>query len=234
MSNEVYSEEFFSKRKEGLFDAVAIVAGVILEKYKPGSVLDVGCGTGAWLAHFQREGCRIQGIDGEWVPDDQLDVDAGSILRTDLTRLEPAAVAGQFDVAICLEVVEHLPREAAEAVIRFLTAKAPVVVFSGAIPGQGGTGHITECWQSSWAAVFRDCGFRANDCIRPEIWDEAAVPFWYRQNIVVYEKADVKESAPAADFRMLDLVHPELYLRKKRKAERERGLKRLAKKLGLR
>jgi hypothetical protein len=50
----------------------------------------------------------------------------------------------RFDLAISLEVAEHLPEGSAGALVSTLIEAAPVVVFSAAIKGQSGTNHINE------------------------------------------------------------------------------------------
>jgi hypothetical protein len=62
-------------------------------------------------------------------------------LPHDIATPLPEHLVGRFDLAVCLEVAEHLPPERAESFIRELCDLAPVVLFSAAIPGQGGTGH---------------------------------------------------------------------------------------------
>jgi hypothetical protein len=75
-------------------------------------------------------------------------------IPADLRNLPPAAEFGQFDLAICLEIAEHLPESCADALIKFLSELAPAVLFGAAIPGQGGVNHINEQWQSYWVAKF--------------------------------------------------------------------------------
>ena len=83
-----------------------------------------------------------------------------------------------------------------------LCALAPTVVFSAAIPGQGGTQHVNEQWQSYWVELFEQQGFGVHDPLRPAIWDDESVDVWYRQNLLVFGRGRV------SDLVVADLVHP--------------------------
>lgn len=158
---------------------------MICDLVRPASVLDVGCGQGIWLREFKRNGVtRALGMDGDYVDRNRLAIEVDEFLAVDLER--PLPVAEPFDLAVCLEVAEHLSENAAGALVASLTSAAPVIVFSAAIPGQRGTNHINLQWPEYWAARFRDAGFLAFDPIRPRVRSNAAVELWYRQNLVIY------------------------------------------------
>ena len=96
------------------------------------------------------------------------------------------AVTRRYDLAISIEVAEHIEPGNAEEFVRLLTGLSDTVLFSAAIPGQGGTGHVNEQWPEYWAALFRASGYGAMDCLRTKIWDDAQIPFWYRQNCLIF------------------------------------------------
>ena len=120
------------------------------------------------------------------------------VTRKDCRR--PASIEkadGRYDLAVCLEVAEHLPESSASDLVRTLTTLAPIVLFSAAIPGQGGVGHINERWPSYWKSRFEEHGFQRLDPIRPHIWKNRRVHWWYRQNIFLFaarEQIDHSES----------------------------------------
>ncbi len=211
-----YSREFFAGQREGSDRSAQRVVGLVMDLVRPHSVVDVGCGVGAWLAAFAHAGVeRVLGLDGDYVPRDMLKVPSECFVAANLR--EPLPIQERFDLAISLEVAEHLPTEVADRFVDTLCGLAPVVLFSAAIPLQGGTGHINERAQSWWAAKFRSRGFRAIDAIRPEIWDDESVRFWYRQNMLVYASDEalgansrLRALADRTDPRMLDVVHPHL------------------------
>lgn len=151
----------------------------------PQSVVDVGCGTGAWLRVFRENNvARVSGIDGDYVDSSTLLIDPADFIAADLSR--PFEIKGHYDLAVCLEVGEHLPGSNAPCLVEALTAAAPVVLFSTAPPGQGGEGHINEQWPSYWRGFFDQHGYSMLDPIRPRIREDDTIVFWYRQNIVMF------------------------------------------------
>lgn len=178
------------------------------------SVLDVGCGTGQWLAAFRSCGVEdLVGIDGPWVPRQLLAVPEAHVLVQDLTRPEPPG--RRFDLAVCLEVAEHLSAGSAAGLVDLLVEAAPLVLFSAAVPGQGGSGHVNEQWPPYWASRFAERGYVVVDALRPVLWDDERVPPYMRQNLLVYARPEVIEAHPglaearrATDPRRLAVVHP--------------------------
>jgi hypothetical protein len=149
------------------------------------SVLDVGCGRGAWLAVCRDQGAkRIVGYDGDYVNRSSLLIPESCFRPTDLSK--PFTIDDRFDLAICVEVAEHLPARMARLLVKALTGAAPAVLFSAAIPGQGGTKHINEQWPAYWQRLFAGQGFRRLDWIRPRIWHDHRVEGWYRQNCYLF------------------------------------------------
>ena len=100
----------------------------------------------------------------------------------------------RFDLAICLEVAEHLPRQSAELLVTSLCAFSDAVLFSAASPGQGGTHHINEQWPNYWAELFSRRNFGGVDCLRPLLWENEAVAPYYRQNIILYRAGVPRKS----------------------------------------
>ena len=132
----LYNSEFFDRHRDGSRRSAVIAVPLLIDLFEPRSVLDVGCATGVWLSVFQEHGVEdILGIDGPWIEQRQREIPDVFFREYDLTK--PVALERTFDLALCLEVAEHLPAEAGPGLVQSLTALAPVVVFSAAIPGQG-------------------------------------------------------------------------------------------------
>ena len=174
------------------------------------SVLDIGCGVGAWLAVCAEQGITdYLGIDGG-PAGEVLQIPRQHFRAADLR--EPLQLDRRYDVAISLETAEHLPAEVGPTLIAELTAAAPYVLFSAAIPGQRGNGHINERWPSYWAGLFAAHGYSPLDMIRPALWGREGIPYWYQQNILLYAHHDrVPENSRAPT--MVDVVHPALLTR---------------------
>ncbi|MFN7020438.1 MAG: methyltransferase domain-containing protein [Phycisphaerales bacterium] len=227
-----YDAAFFAGQQAGSEVSAHAVIPLIRELVRFSSVADVGCGTGAWLKAFAQSGTSdYHGFDGRWALDAGLLIPADRFTPADLAH--PPSPPRRFDLALSLEVAEHLPEASADAFIDFLTRLAPVVVFSAAIPGQGGTDHLNEQWPDYWATRFTARGFVCVDALRPRLWDDQRVRWWYAQNTLVYVARDhlVEQPAltsllkehPALPSIPLSLVHPECY-RRARKPLSVRGL----------
>ncbi|MBC9882145.1 class I SAM-dependent methyltransferase [Bradyrhizobium sp. INPA01-394B] len=207
----IYNSAFYDGQSAGSNRSARNIVPHVLKVFSPKSVLDVGCGLGTWLSEFAKLGVNdFLGIDGDYVERDKLFIPREKFKAVDLSkRFE----VGEFDVVCCLEVAEHLPFECADILVASLIKSAPVVLFSAAIPDQGGTDHINEQWQSYWAKKFLSYDYKAFDFIRPIVRHNKDVEAWYRQNIVVYCRADRCPSgiAPVDNPADLDFVLPELY-----------------------
>jgi SAM-dependent methyltransferase len=188
-----------------------VVIPLINKLVQPNSVLDVGCGVGTWLAEWERQGVTdIVGLDGDYVDRTALQIDPGKFTPTDLAK--NFSLRRTFDLVECLEVAEHLHESCADKFIECLTTHGDIVLFSAAIPGQGGTHHVNEQWPSYWAERFFRAGFRLYDVIRPLIWTDSSVEWWYRQNVLIFSKSRAFGTTDTP----LDLVHPEVWLERTR------------------
>jgi hypothetical protein len=177
------------------------------------SVVDVGGGAGAWLREFLQQGvARGLLIDSPAVRPLLL-IDPALFQPCDLNQEMPSLP--QFDLALCLECAEHLPASRAELLVAALTEAADRVVFSAAVPRQGGKGHVNEQPASYWRELFARRGFVCHDVLRPRFLHAAEVPYWYRQNLFLYTRAGTGLSVPAEDFLPEEffLVHREVLQR---------------------
>ena len=179
-----YGAAFFDKQAQASHRSAGVIVPAVLRLIDCASVVDVGCGVGPWLRAVSDCGINdYLGINGDWVPTDRLGISAHRF-RAHLRR--PLDLGRRFDLAICVEVAEHLPADAAATLVDTLTSLAPVVLFSAAVPDQGGDGHINEQWPGYWAALFRERGFAARyDCIRLPLWNDSGADWWYRQNVLL-------------------------------------------------
>jgi hypothetical protein len=188
---------------------VPLVHGLV----HPTSVVDFGCKHGEWLSGFRRAGVvRVVGYDQQTRADRGLLISPAEFRVADLNNA--LVVSEKFDLAVCIEVAEHLRKSAAEPLVATLTSVAPVVLFSAALPGQGGHGHLNEQLREYWHELFEKHGCKPIDCLRPRIWQDSRVAYWYRQNMFLYVSAAAVtrypglnaqlEHPPASD---LELIH---------------------------
>ncbi|MCX7148617.1 MAG: class I SAM-dependent methyltransferase [Rhodocyclales bacterium] len=225
MNDPIYKPRFYGGHAAGSSQSARLVLPEVFDIVGlPSSILDVGCGIATWGGAARELGVGdYLGIDGDWVPKNQLRVPAEQFLPADLSQLDRLQVDRHFDLAICIEVAEHLPEAMAAKLVNFLTTHADRVVFGAAVPGQGGTNHVNEQWQFYWAEIFAACGFDAFDIIRPRIAGNREIEYWYRQNTILYAKCDsgfATAMTRAAIPQALDYILPELYEDKLKQIEK--------------
>jgi SAM-dependent methyltransferase len=216
--SEHYTKNFYEEIRNGSRRSAEVIVPLVLELLPVRSVLDVGCGDGSWLSVFRKLGVDdILGIDGDYVTGDVLQIPPDRFRAVDLTK--PFSLGRGFDLATSLEVAEHLPADCASVFVESLTRSAPLVLFSAAIPKQGGNHHINGQWPDKWAGLFRGHGYLPVDFIRKRVWQNDAVEWWYAQNTLLFAQANVLESKTAlkteferTDQNQLSLVHPKQYL----------------------
>ncbi len=173
-----YSPGYYKKINEGSErSAKAVFAALADIGIKPKTVADIGCGSGAWI----QPGIEWTGVDhnASYLYENVKYIDCN--LEQDFPEI------GRHDMAICLEVAEHISERRAADLVKYLCSISDYVLFSAAIPKQGGTGHVNEQWQSWWGKIFWDCGFGAS-MKQPGIKRNDEIELWYQQNIVLYQK----------------------------------------------
>jgi SAM-dependent methyltransferase len=191
----VYTNEFFDYIEKGSRASARALIGLTQPWLNTGSVLDLGCGRGAWISEWQKSGVAdVLGVDGDYVDRDNLAVPQENFHAADLTR--PVELGRRFDLAQSLEVGEHLPEAASRMLVESLVRHSDRVLFSAAVVGQGGEFHINEKPLSYWQALFAEHGYQAYDCIRPHVREDASVEPWYRYNTVLYVNAAGREGLP--------------------------------------
>jgi SAM-dependent methyltransferase len=214
-----YTPEYYARLSEGSRTSAAAIVPLVTELVQPTSVIDVGCGTGAWLAVFKRHGVAERyGVDGAYIDPAQLEIEPSEFLAADLTQ--PLCIGRQYDLAVSLEVAEHLPESLANQFVQALTRLAPVVMFSAAVPDQGGEDHINEQWPAYWVERFEANGFAALDPFRRLLWQRSDVEWWYAQNLLLFVRQDqlpkylqsLSKLVKSKDaHEVLPLVHPRNY-----------------------
>lgn len=190
-------------------NAAEVVVPIILEQFTVKSVLDVGCGLGTWLKVFQ-DAFNINdilGLDGAYLDKSKLAIESAFFKEIDLKK--PFDLKREYDLVISLEVAEHLPEHAAVGFVESLCKHGDTIIFSAAIPAQGGQNHINEQWPDYWESLFLSNGFVQSDVLRPLIWNNSAIEVWYRQNIFVYKKSRGKNLNPNALHQAW--IHPEMW-----------------------
>ena len=219
-----YDGHFFENLQKSQVPSAAAIAPFLFEVLQPRSAIDIGCGRGFWLLELSRLGVeRIYGMDGPWAPVDKLAFPSEKFQSCDLNS--SIRLNESFDLALSLEVAEHLAPERASSFVNDLCALAPAVFFSAAVPGQGGTHHYNEQWPSYWAKLFEKNDFIAYDIVRPRFWNDENITWWYKQNTTLYVHKDktpelegLKPYRHCTPDELQSLIHPTLYNQKIRAA----------------
>lgn len=172
----IYDTEFFaSGRSETVTRSASVMVPILQELLSPQSVLDIGCGQGEWLEAFGLDdmvGVDIAAPEGE------------QFIRHNLNW--PLTLDRTFDLVLSLETGEHLPQAAAETYVNSIVRHGRTVVFSAAVPGQEGKGHINCQPHEYWHQKFNVRGYAMLDAIRPKLANRHEVSPWYQENTFLY------------------------------------------------
>ncbi len=185
MGEHHYNADFYTYIDAGSRRSARAVAALLMPEMRIGSLLDVGAGHGAWAAEWLATGVKdVVAVDGDYVRPDQLAIPAANFRAHDLAT--PLDLGRTFDLVQTLEVAEHLPAAKAELFVDNLVAHGDVILFSAAVPHQGGEHHVNEQPPEYWRAKLKARGYEAFDFIRPALAARGDVMPWYRFNTFLY------------------------------------------------
>jgi hypothetical protein len=210
LKSKHYTTEYFEEISKNSLRSAKEIVPLIFNYFTPKSVIDIGCGIGAWLSVWQQHGVNdILGIDGNYIDREQLLINADNFLAVELET--DIKINRRFDLVMSLEVAEHIKPEFASNFVRTLCSSGDIVLFSAAIPNQGGVLHYNEQYPQYWIEKFKEFGFLPYDCIRNKIWENSRIDVNYRQNILFFIKEEKKGLYPLItndNTIVLPLVHP--------------------------
>lgn len=195
--------------------AAEVLVPMLIDRIGPASVVDIGCGVGSFVRAFRRAGLNdVVGVDAAEFDRDLLVMEPDRLLVADLSLA--LDLGRRFDLALCLEVGGYLADH--DLLVASLIRHAPVVAFSSAVPGQDLRHQPYGAYLSVWAERFAADGYDLFDPFRAELWHDSRLPFWFRQNLVVFVQRDhlsanphLTETLGASTAKLLDAIHPELY-----------------------
>ena len=185
MIEHQYNHDFYDYIDAGSRRSARAVSGLLLPQMKITSLLDIGAGHGAWAAEWLTAGVKdVVAVDGDYVSLQQLAIPADNFVAHDLAT--PLDLKRKFSLVQTLEVAEHLPEAKADLFVDNLIAHGDVILFSAAVPHQGGEHHVNEQPPEYWRSKFAARGYAAFDFIRPGLADKPGVMAWYRFNSYIY------------------------------------------------
>lgn len=193
-----YSSEYF---EDGIFNTdYQTLASVIVELYHPKKLVEFGCGPGHLSRELAKLGVEVTAVDGYSQPNfDGLAVEFYTLDLNNAAAISNYFVGKQFDLAISLEVAEHLQPESSSNLVEWLTKVAPIVIFSAAVLGQGGHGHINLQSREYWHSKFTQCDFVIADRVREKLRLFTSVAPWYRHNVIDYVYAQHTQAPALGD-----------------------------------
>jgi SAM-dependent methyltransferase len=216
--NHFYDKNFYFKNNYPFsYKSAKEVVPIILKHLSPKSVIDIGCGIGTWLKAFKEAGVEdIKGVDFHGV---NTLLSESEFIRHDLRKR--LSLKRKFDLAISLEVAEHIETKYSDVFIENLTNLSDRIVFSAAIPRQEGENHINEQWNIFWVKKFEERGYVAIDLIRPEILLNPRIGYDYRQNILFFiSKKRLKNEA----LSLINFFNPSRQLMQRKSYVKQLGI----------
>jgi hypothetical protein len=184
-SKYAYDETFYRYIQGGAIRSAQVVVPFVVDRLKINNILDVGCGAGAWLVEYYKQGILVcMGVDGDYVKSSSLLIPSTNFVARDISQ--PFDLGRRFDLVQCLEVGEHIEPGASKVLVANLVRHSDNILFSAAVPGQGGENHINEQPYEFWRALFAEHGYVPYDFLRPLLRGVTSVESWYRHNTMLY------------------------------------------------
>lgn len=155
------------------------------------TAVDLGCGSGHFVAALRAAGIRAEGYEYSA----QLRRTAARELGVTIHPFDLAdpPVMPQVDLALSIEVAEHLQPLMGDTLVRLLTTSAPTVWFTAARPHQGGAGHVNEQPAEYWISRFKKYGYEFDQSfteqLRPRIGTETVKAPWLAENLLIFRQA---------------------------------------------
>ena len=188
MTDHQYSSDFYDYIDAGSRGSARTVAAMLRKEIAIASLLDIGAGHGAWAAEWLKAGVSdVVAVDGDYVRRDQLAIPSERFIAHDLAT--PLDLKRRFDLVQSLEVAEHLPGAKAGQFVDNLIAHGDLILFSAAVPHQGGEHHVNEQPPEYWRTLFAARGYAVFDWLRPRLAGHGEVKPWYRFNSFLYANA---------------------------------------------
>ena len=197
----LYGPGFHDRRTPGSVRSAEIIMPMLIHQFEPVSVVDVGCGVGAWLSVVEAHGgIAVMGVDGPWVSMDDFALAEDCFVECDLGSQTRASTEGSTCASalrwqnICrLNARGPLSRCSAD----WRTSSCSRLPFPGREAWAMSTSSGSRTGRGSFAERIRSARFGASSD-----WDNDDVDAWYRQNLLVFVR-DAED-----DVAMMDVVHP--------------------------
>lgn len=202
----IYDSKFYNTYKDASLNSANELVPIFIKLFNPQSVLDVGCGIGTWLKQFDEAGIHdYNGVEGPYVKKEFFIANKEKLIFRDLRN--EINLNRKYDLVISLEVAEHIEPECADVFLNNLVKHSDTIIMSAAIPYQGGTFHVNEQWPEYWIDKMKKKGYEVYDILRPIIWYNSKIDYYYRQNVLLFSNNKEFQNYKTLD-QIYSIVHP--------------------------
>jgi len=210
----LYNKSYYQKHRHGSYRSAMKILGCLTKLIDIKSMFDFGCGIGTWCLAAQELGISdVKGIDQSPYDGDHMLIPHKDYMQINLQN--SVSLYSKADLVISVEVGEHIEDRYSHILVDTLCRHGDLVLFSAALPYQGGTGHVNEQPCSYWRNIFEKSGYCAFDCIRALCWEDDEVEIWYKNNCILYAKNGVHVNKfDNIHIRPpIDIIHPDMLKR---------------------
>ena len=164
----------------------AVRLGEYIKAHVPCSkFLDFGCSSGIYVRELEN---HVETLGFEFSEEAVKRAVSAKVTRCDLT-LPIDLQKTESTLGLCLEVLEHIDDSSWRPVLENITKLCDRVIFSAAIPGQGGIGHINCRPKLDWIRRFHGLGWVVDLDHTHHMLTHMLNGYhmgWFRQNVVVF------------------------------------------------
>jgi SAM-dependent methyltransferase len=195
--DELYTPEFYEAVDREALASAGPIADTIARELRPENVLDVGCGTGALLVALRDRGVRGTGLEYSAAGLAYCRARSLEVQQFDLETEQSPPIAPHYDVVVSMEVAEHLPERLADPLVDLIGGRGSTIVFSAAVPGQGGVDHVNEQPHAYWIAKFAARGLHYDEpgSLRwREAWKAQGVAWFYHSNLMLFRQSPTSQA----------------------------------------
>jgi hypothetical protein len=153
----------------------------------PEFVVDLGCGPGMYVHALNEIDVEAVGYDTDERIKDKQNLYQQSIFDLD-------SISGIANVALCIEVAEHIKEKLSRQIVKSclgILERRGILIWSAAIPGQGGVGHINCQPKEYWHNIFRACGAIRLHELEEDMLSSIRRGYhmgWFTQNAMIFMK----------------------------------------------
>jgi SAM-dependent methyltransferase len=189
---KIYAKSFY---EDGGFarteHSARVISAWIQSKLEPKSVLDLGSGAGYYLREFAQFGVEALGLEASPAG---VSSSGSNVLALSYDLRRPVHLSRRFDVVMCIEVAEHIPKRSSDVLVESICSNANrFVVFTAAPPGTPGADHINCQPDEFWFALFRAKGFVLRTDLTEDLRrtaDQAVTAEWWKSWSWCFQRAE--------------------------------------------